>query len=85
MTTAPEPLPVLEASDLGRFEPTPYDLGITDDPAASWPAFPELNAATATTAAVLADPGASLADVQAAAEAEQAAYLEAELEPEAEI
>ena len=28
----PEP----EAVDLGRFEPTPYDLGITDDPEATW-------------------------------------------------
>jgi len=28
--TSPEP------SDLGRFEPTPYDFGVTDDPAATW-------------------------------------------------
>jgi hypothetical protein len=28
----PEP----EASDLGRFEPTPYDLGITGDPDLGW-------------------------------------------------
>ena len=28
--TAPEPY------DLGRFEPTPYDIGITDDPEATW-------------------------------------------------
>ena len=35
--TAPEAQAAgLEASDLGRFEPTPYDLGITDDPDASW-------------------------------------------------
>jgi hypothetical protein len=32
----PEP----EASDLGRFEPTPYDLGISDDPDAPCPAEP---------------------------------------------
>jgi len=24
------------ASDLGRWEPTPYDLGVTDDPEATW-------------------------------------------------
>jgi hypothetical protein len=28
--TAPEP------ADLGRFEPAPYDLGITDDPQVTW-------------------------------------------------
>jgi hypothetical protein len=28
--SAPEP------ADLGRFEPTPYDLGITDDPEVTW-------------------------------------------------
>jgi hypothetical protein len=26
----------MSASDLGRFEPTPYDLGISDNPDASW-------------------------------------------------
>lgn len=26
----------LEASDFGRFEPSPYDLGITDNPEATW-------------------------------------------------
>ena len=30
--TTPEPQSELEASDLGRFEPAPYDLGITDGP-----------------------------------------------------
>lgn len=30
--TAPEWPAGAEASDLGRFEPTAYDLGITDDP-----------------------------------------------------
>ena len=35
--TAPESQPELEASDLGRFEPTLYDLGISDNPDASWP------------------------------------------------
>ena len=33
---APEPQPEPEASDLGRFEPTPYDLGISDDPEVTW-------------------------------------------------
>jgi hypothetical protein len=28
--TSPEP------SDLGRFEPTPYDFGVTDNPEATW-------------------------------------------------
>ena len=37
MTTAvPEPAPELEPSDLGRFEPSPYDLGISDDPEVGW-------------------------------------------------
>jgi hypothetical protein len=35
--TAPEPRAAEpEASDLGRFEPTAYDLGITDDPDVGW-------------------------------------------------
>jgi hypothetical protein len=42
MTAAPEPYPVLAASDLVRFEPTPYDLGITDDPEATPPDFPDV-------------------------------------------
>jgi hypothetical protein len=29
--------PVPEPADLARFEPAPYDLGITDDPEAAWP------------------------------------------------
>ena len=33
---APEPQAEMEAVDLGRFEPTPYDLGITDDPELGW-------------------------------------------------
>jgi hypothetical protein len=33
---APEPEAEMEASDLGRFEPTPYDLGISDDPELGW-------------------------------------------------
>jgi hypothetical protein len=39
MTTAvpePEPAPELEPTDLGHFEPSPYDLGITDDPEVGW-------------------------------------------------
>jgi hypothetical protein len=32
----PTPEPELEPSDLGRFEPSPYDLGITDDPEVMW-------------------------------------------------
>jgi hypothetical protein len=36
MTTAPEPHVGIEVSDPGRFEPSPYDLGITDDPEATW-------------------------------------------------
>jgi hypothetical protein len=38
--TTPEPQPELEASDLGRYEPSPYDLGISDDPDATWPPEP---------------------------------------------
>ena len=34
--TVSEPRTGVEASDLGRFEPTPYDLGVTDDPEAAW-------------------------------------------------
>jgi hypothetical protein len=34
--TTPEPQPELEASDLGRFEPAPCDLGISDDPEVTW-------------------------------------------------
>jgi hypothetical protein len=34
--TAPEPHAGTEAPDPGRSEPSPYDLGITDDPAATW-------------------------------------------------
>lgn len=33
---APEPQAELEPSDFGRFEPSPYDLGITDDPEVGW-------------------------------------------------
>src|SRR5580698_6301588 len=33
---APEPQAEMEASDFGRFEPTPYDLGISDDPEVGW-------------------------------------------------
>ena len=33
---APEPEPELEPSDLGRFEPSPYDLFISDDPEVGW-------------------------------------------------
>ena len=32
----PQPGPEREASDLGRFEPAPYDLGISDDPEVTW-------------------------------------------------
>jgi hypothetical protein len=35
-TAAPEPRAELEPSDFGRFEPSPYDLGITDDPEVRW-------------------------------------------------
>ena len=35
--TVPDgPEPAAEAAELGRFEPAPYDLGITDDPEATW-------------------------------------------------
>jgi len=34
--TAPERQAGSGASDLGRFEPSPYDLGITDNPEATW-------------------------------------------------
>ena len=34
--TTPEPRPELEVSDLGRFEPTPYDLGFSDDREVTW-------------------------------------------------
>ncbi len=33
---APDPQADLEPSDFGRFEPSPYDLGITDDPEVGW-------------------------------------------------
>ncbi len=37
MTSAvPEPQADMEASDFGRFEPTPYDMGISDDPDLRW-------------------------------------------------
>jgi hypothetical protein len=39
--SAPEPQTGLEPSDFGRFEPSPYDLGITDDPEVSWAALRE--------------------------------------------
>jgi hypothetical protein len=61
---------------------------------AAWlPTRSELDAATARTAAVIADPDASLADVERAAEIEEAAYLayltrpgaDAELQAEAEL
>ena len=32
----PEPQAEMEASDFGHFEPTPYDLGISDDPELGW-------------------------------------------------
>src|SRR5437588_8981100 len=34
--TAPEWPAGAEASDLGHLEPSPYDLGITEGPAAAW-------------------------------------------------
>ena len=34
--TVPEPHAGIEAPDPGRFEPGPYDLGITEDPEATW-------------------------------------------------
>ena len=44
--------------------------------AAAWqPTLADLDAATARTAAMIADPAASLADVERAAEAEEAVYL----------
>jgi hypothetical protein len=36
----PGPQPAVEASDPGRYEPAPYDLGICDDPEVTWPAEP---------------------------------------------
>ena len=44
-------------------------------PAWQQPALADLDAATARTAAAIADPAASLADVEHAAEAEEALYL----------
>ena len=49
--------------------------GPVQGPAA--PAYSDLVGATGTTAAAMADPGASLAQREAAAEAEQAAYVAA--------
>lgn len=43
--TEPEPHTGIEASDLGRFEPGPYDLGIADDPEPQSPTRAELWAA----------------------------------------
>jgi hypothetical protein len=43
--TASEPSTGIEASDLGRFEPSPYDLGITDDPEPQSPGQADLWAA----------------------------------------
>ncbi len=34
--TTPEPRIEAEASDPGRFEPTPYYFGISDNPDATW-------------------------------------------------
>lgn len=43
--TAPEPRAGSGASDLGRFEPSAYDLGITDDPEPQSPSHADLWAA----------------------------------------
>jgi hypothetical protein len=56
----------------------------------SVPTVADLEAATAATAAAIADPGATLADVLAAAQAEEAAYSQiftgpCDREPELEI
>jgi hypothetical protein len=89
-----------EASDLGRFEPSAYDLGITDDPeilAAFSDADEAYGRAPGTAARLLA--GEEITDPEAAFEAAAevldewdpdaaAAYMdrvEAGLEPEAEL
>ena len=56
-------------------EPTTWGEGPGPGPAA--PAYSDLIWATGTTAAAMADPGATLAQREAAAEAEQAAYIAA--------
>jgi ABC-type transport system involved in cytochrome bd biosynthesis fused ATPase/permease subunit len=66
---------------------------MTSIPATWLPSRADLDAATARTAATLADPAASRADVQRAAELEEAAHLaylrqpgaDAELQAEAEL
>ncbi|HEY1324321.1 MAG TPA: hypothetical protein VGF32_28950 [Streptosporangiaceae bacterium] len=85
--TAPD---LAEPSDLGRFEPTPYDFGVTDNPEATWADVePKLDAATAATAAAIER--GDLADIYLAAEAEEAVYAQVctgpcdQLEPEMEI
>jgi hypothetical protein len=60
-------------------------LNTTHDSAASWlPTRADLDAATARTAAAIADPAASLADVEHAAELEEAAFTAYLQRPEAE-
>ncbi len=56
-------------------EATTLGEGPVQGPAA--PAYSDLIWATGTTAATMADPGASLAQREAAADAEQAAYIAA--------
>ena len=88
--TTPEPRPELEASDPGRFEPTPYDLGISDDPEVTWPEIqradpeaglghdydgPELRSGTPEHEALYAE-------YQAWAQADPGPQLEPELEAE---
>jgi anti-sigma regulatory factor (Ser/Thr protein kinase) len=64
-----------------RYEPTAYDLGLTDVPEVtaeygpSLPSRADLNAATAASAAVLDDPEATWAERQQVLEAEEAVFL----------
>lgn len=71
-----------------QYQPTPYDLGITDDPDADWP--PPVNGIRPSQEAVAAHSGyASVAEMETAKEcaldADIDAEVEARLEREAEL
>ena len=62
-----------------RYEPTPYDLGITDDPEATWP--PPVNGMQPSPEATATYFGfASVAEMETAAECARDADVDAEVE-----
>ena len=76
---ASEPGPVLATFASRYHEPTPYDLGITDDPDASWP--PPVNGIQPSPEAVAAHfEFASVAEMETAAECARDADIDAEIE-----